>query len=104
MPSVLPPSLTAELTLQCRHNIQGCKCKRRKLPYEWSKRGGTAAGCGDNIELGEYETMRFFENLEKGNDARTAVNLHNNKVGREVTMVTEHRGSSLSLFYPIATI
>jgi len=77
-------AITYELTLKCRHNIQGCKCKRRKLPYEWSKRGGTVAGCGDNIEFGEYETRRFFENLEKGNDARTAVNLHNNKVGREV--------------------
>ena len=96
-------AITYELTLKCRHNIRGCKCKRRKLPHTWEKNGRTLNGCGDNVEFGEYETRRFFENLEKGNDARTAVNLHNNKVGREVTIVTEHRGSSLNLISSEAT-
>jgi len=73
-------AITYELTIKCRHNIRRCKCKKRK----WSKRGGIDACCGDNVEFGQYQTRRFFENLEKGNDARTAVNLHNNKVGSEV--------------------
>jgi len=81
-------AITYELTLKCRHNIRGCKCKRPKLPHTRGKNGGTWTGCGDNVEFGEYETRRFFENLEKGNDARTAVNLHNNKVGREVVVTS----------------
>jgi len=77
-------AITYELTLKCRHSIRGCKCKKHKLPPRWSKRDEIEVGCGDNIEFGQNETRRFFENLEKGNDARTAVNLHNNKVGRQI--------------------
>ena len=41
-------------------------------------------GCSDNIKFGEKEMRRFINKLEKGNDARTAFNLHNNEVGRKV--------------------
>ena len=51
-------------------------------------RSGTVTGCGDNYEFGQKQSRCFFKKLEKGNDARTAVNLHNNEVGREVNMVT----------------
>jgi len=88
-------AITYELTLKCRHSIRGCQCKKHKLPSRWSKRDEIEVGCGDNIEFGQNETRRFFENLENGNDARTAVNLHNNKVGRQVTVVTRHCGSSV---------
>ena len=45
--------------------------------WEWG-------GCSDNTKYGEKETRRFIDRLEKGNDARTAFNLHNNQVGRKV--------------------
>ena len=41
-------------------------------------------GCGDNVEYGMDQTRLFFDELETGIDARTAVNRHNNRVGREV--------------------
>ena len=69
-------AITYELTLKCRHNIRGCKCKKDKLP--WSKGDEIVAGCGDKIEFGQKKTRRFFKNLEKGNDTRRVVNLHNN--------------------------
>ena len=43
-------------------------------------------GCSDDIKFGEKETRRFIDKLEKGNDARTALNLHNNQVGRKVKL------------------
>ena len=44
-------------------------------------------GCSDDIKFGEKETRRFIDKLEKGNDARTAFNLHNNHVGRKVGLI-----------------
>ena len=80
-------AITHELTLQCRQNrIPGCRCgKTRKQPkgnsdWQWG-------GCSDDIKFGEKETSRIIDKLEKGNDARTAVNLHNNQVGRKVRLV-----------------
>ena len=77
-------AITHEITLQCaRNRIPGCRCgKTRKQlqgdrEWEWG-------GCSDNTKYGEKETRRFIDRLEKGNDARTAFNLHNNQVGRKV--------------------
>lgn len=87
--------ITYEAILQCRrNNIPGCKCLKEKplLP----KSSGTVAGCGDNIEFGQKQTRRFFEKLEKGNDARMAVNLHNNEVGRQVPKLEISQSEVLS--------
>ena len=77
-------AITHEITLQCaRNRIPGCRCgktksrKREEADWQWG-------GCSDNIKYGEKETRRFIDKLEKGNDARTAFNLHNNHVGRKV--------------------
>ena len=80
-------AITHELTLQCRLNrIPGCKCgKTRKQPKANS--GWQWGGCTDDIKFGEKETRRFIDKLEKGNDARTAFNLHNNEVGRKVNNI-----------------
>ena len=77
-------AITHELTHQCTQGrIPGCKCgKTRKQPKgnsRWQWRG-----CSDDIKFGEKESRRFIDELEKGNDARTAFNLHNNEVGRKV--------------------
>ena len=77
-------AITHELTVQCRQNrIPGCRCgKTRKQPQ--GKSDWQWGGCSDDIKFGEKETRRFIDKLEKGNDARTAFNLHNNQVGRKV--------------------
>ena len=77
-------AITHELTVQCRQNrIPGCRCgktrKQQKGKSDWQW-----GGCSDDIKFGEKETRRFIDKLEKGNDARTAFNLHNNQVGRKV--------------------
>ena len=83
-------AITHELTLQCRLNrIPGCKCaKTRKQPK--SNSGWQWGGCSDDIKFGEKETRRFIDKLEKGKDARTAFNLHNNEVGRKVNNIFFH--------------
>ena len=54
-------------------------------------------GCSDDIKFGEKETRRFIDKLEKGNDARTAFNLHNNQVGRKVGYLLIFFSVSLSV-------
>ena len=90
-------AITHELTVQCRQNrIPGCRCgKTRKQPkgkseWQWG-------GCSDDIKFGEKETRRFIDKLEKGNDARTAFNLHNNQVGRKVGYLLFFFSVSLSV-------
>ncbi|KAJ7376771.1 Protein Wnt-8b [Desmophyllum pertusum] len=60
--------------MQVRQNKKTTKRKHRLA----------VGGCSDDIKFGEKETRRFIDKLEKGNDARTAFNLHNNEVGRKV--------------------
>ena len=78
-------AITHEFTHQCSQNrIPGCKCgKTRKQPTANS--GWQWGGCSDDIKFGEKETRLFIDKLGKGNDARTAFNLHNNEVGRKVS-------------------
>ena len=73
-------AITYELTLKCRYNIVGCYCVRRRVSNSFMGQ----LGCGDNVEYGMDQTRLFFDELETGIDARTAVNRHNNRVGREV--------------------
>ena len=80
-------AITHELTMQCRQNrIPGCRCgktrEQQKGNSDWQW-----GGCSDDIKFGEKETRRFIDKLEKGNDARTAFNLHNNHVGRKVGLI-----------------
>lgn len=77
-------AITHEITYKCKQGkIPGCGCavikKQRKPTDDWQW-----GGCSDNVKFGERETKRFIDKLEKGNDARTAFNLHNNEVGRKV--------------------
>lgn len=41
-------------------------------------------GCSDNVGFGEAISKQFVDALETGQDARAAMNLHNNEVGRKV--------------------
>ena len=87
-------AITHELTVQCRQNrIPGCRCGKTtkgKSDWQWG-------GCSDDIKFGEKETKRFIDKLEKGNDARTAFNLHNNQVGRKVGYLLIFFSVSLSV-------
>lgn len=44
-------------------------------------------GCSDNVGFGEAISKQFVDALETGQDARAAMNLHNNEVGRKVHQV-----------------
>ena len=77
-------AITYEITRQCTEGkIPGCGCPTASP--KWT--GAAWGGCSDNIEFGEKISKRFTDKLEIGNDAVTAVNLHNNEVGREVRLM-----------------
>ena len=85
--AVSAAAITYELTLKCRYDIAGCSCVERRV----SNSRSVKSGCADNVEYGMEQTRRFFDEIETGNDARTAMNRHNNRVGREVRVVVVTR-------------
>ena len=81
-------AITHEITLQCRQNkIPGCQCVEIKNKQPKGNGDWQWGGCSDNIWFGENTTRSFIDELESqvGN-ARRAVNLHNNEVGRRVNV------------------
>ncbi|KAL9962791.1 hypothetical protein ACROYT_G031931 [Oculina patagonica] len=81
-------AITHEITHQCRQGkVPGCRCIEVDLEKQREEFGIWARpdGCSDNIEFGEREVRRFLDKIEKGNDARAAVNRHNDQVGIQVT-------------------
>uniref|UniRef100_A0AAZ3RVK9 Protein Wnt n=1 Tax=Oncorhynchus tshawytscha TaxID=74940 RepID=A0AAZ3RVK9_ONCTS len=53
--------------------------------------GGTGwqwGGCSDNVGFGEAISKQFVDTLETGQDARAAMNLHNNEAGRKAVKGT----------------
>ena len=72
--SAQPPLHTSSLTSAARTEYPDVRAVRQE-----NNQKQTAAG-----SFREKETRNFIDKLEKGNDARTAFNLHNNEVGRKV--------------------
>ncbi|XP_053731062.1 protein Wnt-8b isoform X1 [Synchiropus splendidus] len=48
-------------------------------------------GCSDNVGFGEAIAKQFVDALETGQDARAAMNLHNNEAGRKAVRGTMQR-------------
>ncbi|XP_043911546.1 protein Wnt-8b [Protopterus annectens] len=48
-------------------------------------------GCSDNVGFGEAISKQFVDALETGQDARAAMNLHNNEAGRKAVKATMKR-------------
>lgn len=57
-------------------------------------------GCSDNVGFGEAISKQFVDALETGQDARAAMNLHNNEAGRKVL----YSGLSLILRYLVQDV
>lgn len=52
-------------------------------------------GCSDNVGFGEAISKQFVDALETGQDARAAMNLHNNEAGRKVQWMLHPLGVML---------
>lgn len=79
--SISAAGVTYKLTHDCRTGkFKDCDCVRKKNKKEWS-------GCNDNVRFGDILARHFLDALEKEKKARSAMNLHNNEVGRKVNIV-----------------
>lgn len=56
------------------------------LPPLAGGHGWLWGGCSDNVGFGEAISKQFVDALETGQDARAAMNLHNNEAGRKVPL------------------
>lgn len=78
--SISAAGVTYKLTHDCRTGkFKDCDCIQKKSKKDWG-------GCNDNVRFGDILARHFLDALEKQNKARSAMNLHNNEVGRKVTI------------------
>ena len=82
-----------KITKACARGVlRNCACNNTQLAegtgFEW-------VGCNDNIEYGLKYASKFIDSREKEQDVRTKVNLHNNFVGRQVSI---HRLNGILFF------
>lgn len=69
------------------------------LPPFLGGQGWLWGGCSDNVGFGEAISKQFVDALETGQDARAAMNLHNNEAGRKVSPLPPSRPRSTYLMY-----
>ena len=79
--SISAAGVTYQLTEDCRRGkFENCACfKSKKSKKNWG-------GCNDNVRFGDILVRHFLDSIEKDNKARGSMNLHNNLVGRKVTI------------------
>jgi len=83
------------VTAACaRGNISTCGCDVRhkatptaggtpEEPWKWG-------GCSADVDFGMRYARRFMDARELERDARTLMNLHNNRAGRTVRMINTY--------------
>ncbi|KAK3753774.1 hypothetical protein QZH41_014234, partial [Actinostola sp. cb2023] len=82
--SISAAGVTYKLTQDCRKGkFKNCDCVQtsKKSQQEWG-------GCNDNVRFGDILARHFLDALEKNNKARSAMNIHNNEVGRKAVKAT----------------
>ncbi|XP_031552978.1 protein Wnt-8b-like [Actinia tenebrosa] len=82
--SISAAGVTYRLTQDCRRGkFENCDCvqSKKKSAKEWG-------GCHDNFKFGDTLAKHFLDVLEKNNKARSAMNIHNNEVGRKAVRAT----------------
>ncbi|MFT7809920.1 protein Wnt-8a-like [Arapaima gigas] len=79
------------LTKNCsKGDFPNCGCDDSRVGTIGG-RGWIWGGCSDNVDFGSSVSKQFVDALETGRDARAAVNLHNNEVGRLAVRATMKR-------------
>ena len=85
-----------EVTKACsRGLLRECVCNNTQHQGR-NGRGFHWGGCNDNIEYGLKYASEFIDSGEKEQDVRAKVNLHNNFVGRQVSI---HRLNGILFFF-----
>lgn len=86
------------ITAACaRGNVSlcGCDASHRRDPmfyreqYDQHQQAWKWGGCSADINFGMKFARRFFDAREIEGDARSLMNLHNNRVGRKVSAGAE---------------
>lgn len=96
------------ITAACaRGNVSlcGCDASHRRDPmfyreqYDQHQQAWKWGGCSADINFGMKFARRFFDAREIEGDARSLMNLHNNRVGRKVSA-----GAELKRKWKISTL
>lgn len=85
--AVSSAGVTYSVTAACsRGNISSCGCDpAHQQRREAAPRGWKWGGCSADVGFGMRFARRFLDAREIEGDARSLMNLHNNKAGRKVT-------------------
>lgn len=78
-------AITFTVTQSCSHgNLSGCSCDKTKPEGTLTSEGWRWGGCSADIEHGLRFSRQFVDARETDRDARSLMNLHNNRAGRKV--------------------
>lgn len=84
--AIASAGVTYAVTAACsRGNISSCGCDPTHLQRrEVAPRGWKWGGCSADVSYGMKFSRKFLDAREIEGDARSLMNLHNNKAGRKV--------------------
>ena len=92
--------VTYAITQACSQgNLTSCGCDRSKVEGRYSPRGWKWGGCSADIKYGLQFARIFVDAREIEEDARSLMNLHNNRVGRKVRHLAAFRISRINPFF-----
>ena len=86
--AVWSAAIAYSISLACsRGAIHSCGCDMSKHSGSSADPGWKWGGCSADVSFGASLAKRFCDSREIEGDARSLMNLHNNKVGRKVSAV-----------------
>ncbi|KAK6624955.1 hypothetical protein RUM44_011819 [Polyplax serrata] len=88
--AIFSAGVTYSVTAACsRGNISSCGCEStRYSTSEIAHRGWKWGGCSSDVGFGMQFARKFLDAREIEGDARSLMNLHNNKAGRKAVKVS----------------
>lgn len=86
--------VTYAITQACSQgNLTKCGCDKGKMDGKLAPQGWKWGGCSADIKYGLKFARKFLDAREIEEDARSLMNLHNNRAGRKVGII--HNWSAL---------
>ncbi|CAH1782735.1 unnamed protein product [Owenia fusiformis] len=82
--AVTSAGVAYSITQACSQgNLSSCGCDRSKLDGQYSPKGWRWGGCSADFRYGLEFARQFVDAREIEHDARSLMNLHNNRAGRK---------------------
>ena len=88
MYAISSAGVTYAITQSCSlGNLTNCSCDKDKMDGKLAPEGWKWGGCSADIKYGLKLARKFMDAREIAENARSLMNLHNNRAGRKVSVL-----------------